>query len=568
MKKVIYILSLTVIVMIAALNASLFRKKVYENPSGGTLLTNKVDPQAGSYYQGYRTESNVVSGLITNTVSVDIGSITTNQPFTVHLYTAENFGNWSTNGGAMWYQFTTAGTTVFITGSVTLQYFNRNVNSNCSATNSVIYTINTNVLTNTNLITNTVAVDVDTMTTNQPFTVHLYVAENFGVWSTNGGAAWYQFTTAGATVPINGSVTLLYFSRNATSNCSVTNSVVYTIDTVAPVVTLTLGASNNVYASAQVTEYLSVNENSGFWSTNGGTWNSFDTNGVDVAINRCTTLQYYARDGVGNTSATNSRYYGILYVTNRFVMPPENSPSVEVSWPQISNANTFYIDKLVGVTWSNMITVGTSPYISSEVPYTGLTNWYRVRLYVGGYGVATNSNYIITQPTTVSNLTATAVSGNSITVSWGSSKSASIYYVYVTNTNTGAVSNASVTGSTSTTLTKLTCKETPYSFIVLASNATGPSLYSSPLHTNTFGRPDAPSPVYPTYGSPNYINWNLVPGADFYNIIQSNKTTGVVSTCYSALDGTNTRFQYVDFPNYSYGVVASNSYGGSTTNWQ
>jgi len=68
-------------------------------------------------------------------------SYITNQACTLPLAVDKNYGYWSTNGGLLFNQFTSAGTNINISETVTLQYFGKDTADNTSATNSTTYTI-------------------------------------------------------------------------------------------------------------------------------------------------------------------------------------------------------------------------------------------------------------------------------------------------------------------------------------------------------------------------------------------------------------------------------------------
>ncbi|MBI4979637.1 MAG: hypothetical protein HZC28_19315 [Spirochaetes bacterium] len=64
--------------------------------------------------------------------------------------------------------------------------------------------------------------------------------------------------------------------------------------------------------NAPFTVSLDVDENNGYFSTNGSTYAPFSTNGVSILIDRTTTLAYFGRDALRNTSATNIRTYTLI----------------------------------------------------------------------------------------------------------------------------------------------------------------------------------------------------------------------------------------------------------------
>lgn len=230
-------------------------------------------------------------------------SATTNKSFTVTLDVDKNYGYFSTNGSA-YVQFTTAGASVLISGTTTLAYYGRDTLSNNSTTNTRTYTFDTSAPAVSGAPAN--------VTTNAQFTLSLDVNENYGYFSTN-GSAYVQFTTAGTNILISRTTTLSYYGRDAVGNMSATNTKTYTFDTTAPVVS---GVPASMTTNNQFGISLDVNENYGYFSTNGSAYVQFTTAGTNVLINRTTTLSYYGRDAFGNTSVTNTRAYTIGLVAH------------------------------------------------------------------------------------------------------------------------------------------------------------------------------------------------------------------------------------------------------------
>ena len=91
-----------------------------------------------------------------------------------------------------------------------------------------------------------------------------------------------------------------------TTNGNVYNIVFTKTDVTAPVVTVTPGTTN-FYSSLLVG--LAVNGDFGYYSLNGGSYQSFTTGGEDITLTNTTTLSVYGRDVVGNVSGTNTYTY-------------------------------------------------------------------------------------------------------------------------------------------------------------------------------------------------------------------------------------------------------------------
>ncbi|MBI4976595.1 MAG: T9SS type A sorting domain-containing protein [Spirochaetes bacterium] len=143
--------------------------------------------------------------------------------------------------------------------------------------------------------------------TNNSFTVNLDVDKNFGYWSTN-ASAFQQFTTAGTSIVIDRTTTLRVYGASNTVS-SVTDTFVYTFDTAPPAVS---GMPAGMTTNRSFTINLDVNENTGYWSTNGSAFMPFTTNGVSIFIDRTTALRSYGRDVLGNNGTTNTQTYTVI----------------------------------------------------------------------------------------------------------------------------------------------------------------------------------------------------------------------------------------------------------------
>ncbi|MBI4977123.1 MAG: T9SS type A sorting domain-containing protein [Spirochaetes bacterium] len=249
------------------------------------------------------------------TVSGAPASFSTNRTFSIALDVDRNFGYWSTNAStgstgsptgsaqAVWNQFTMSGTSIVIPQTTTLRVYGAS-NGVSSATNTYTYTIDTTAPAVSGAPAN--------VTTNKQFTISLDADEHNGYFSTN-GSAYVQFGTSGTNIVINGTTTLSYYGRDALGNTSATNTRTYTFDTTAPVVS---GAPAGMTTNKQFTISLDVNENYGYFSTNGSAYIPFTTAGTNIFISRTTVLSYYGRDALGNTGATNVRTYTIGLVAH------------------------------------------------------------------------------------------------------------------------------------------------------------------------------------------------------------------------------------------------------------
>ncbi|MBI4977707.1 MAG: hypothetical protein HZC28_09505 [Spirochaetes bacterium] len=147
-------------------------------------------------------------------------SFITNKSFIVTLSVDDNYGYWSTNGSA-YRSFPASNTNITISGTTVLSYFGKDISGNTSVTNTRTYTFDTNAPVITGLPAS--------FTTNASFSLSLGLNENTGYWSTNGGVTYNPFTTNGTVLLFTVSRTVYFYTSDAFSNNSGTNTRVYTI---------------------------------------------------------------------------------------------------------------------------------------------------------------------------------------------------------------------------------------------------------------------------------------------------------------------------------------------------
>lgn len=216
-------------------------------------------------------------------------------------------------------------------------------------------------------------------TTNKPFSVSLSVDKDSGYWSTNGRNGPYVSFTAmsGAVVSISHGMTLYYYGKDV-SNTSSTNSQVYTFDLLAPTANVSKGSfvTNKLFTLG-----LSVNENWGYWSTNGknGPYQQYSTTGTTIPISLTRTVHYFGRDRFGNTSTTNSATYSF---------PPTVSVSKGSSTTNQAFTLVLTVDGNHGY-WSTNGSAG--PYVQFTAPNTALLIKKNTTIHYFGKDVAQNS---------------------------------------------------------------------------------------------------------------------------------------------------------------------------------
>jgi hypothetical protein len=174
---------------------------------------------------GNKSATNTATYII-DTVAPDIWywlpSLTTNKAFYHYFDVSENYGEWSTNNGVTWSQFTTNGWGRTFSNATTLIMRGHDVAGNFSATNAATYTFDTNAP----VVGNWKA----SFTTNTSHYIWINISENYGYWSTNSGANWNRYTNGtGAGFWFTNTATLWAYGLDVAGNYSATNKATYTI---------------------------------------------------------------------------------------------------------------------------------------------------------------------------------------------------------------------------------------------------------------------------------------------------------------------------------------------------
>jgi len=288
--------------------------------------------------------------------------------------------------------------------------------------------------------------------------------------------------------------------------------------------------------------------NFGGWNTNsGGTGTNYDANS-DYIVNDNATI--YARwipiytVTFNTNNSTTGKTTEIKADSGTTITLPDRG-NIARDWHDFGGWNTN----------SN----GTGTNYDVNTSYTVINN---TTLY---------AKWNVIAPDVPSNVTATAASSGSITVSWSSVPVATEYYVYRSTSAYGTYSYVGYTTSLSTSYTdNYLPSGTTYYYKVSAKNSAGESAQSSPYVSATTIL-SAPSNVTATAASSSSsitVSWSSVTGATGYYVFRSTSAYGT----YTYMGYTTTWYtSYTDNDNLSSGTTyyyKVSAYNGSVESAQ
>jgi hypothetical protein len=196
----------------------------------------------------------------------------------------------------------TTNITDLATGSNIIEVYAKDNFGNISSTNSVLIWVSTDAPI--------VSVDPSTCISNELFTATLSTTKNYGYWSTN-NSVFVQFTTSGANIDISEDTTLKYYGSDG-AYTSTTQSIVYTVDTVAPTVGVgSLPANTNVNSFTVTT---TISDNAGgtgiqtqYYKVDSGSPTTFTGSSFNVSgLSEGSRIIYVWAIDNANNSTTNS----------------------------------------------------------------------------------------------------------------------------------------------------------------------------------------------------------------------------------------------------------------------
>ena len=273
-----------------------------------------------------------------------------------------------------------------------------------------------------------------------------------------------------------------------------------------------------------------------------------------LAVNTTYGYRVLARNGSGDSTASTTAY-ALTYpaVAAAPTFSAIGATSVTVSWPSVTGATAYRLYRTG---------VGTPLYDGPATSFTvtGLSagTSYTFNVASGnasGYNAVGPSASTITLPAAPTGLAETHTD-TTVTLSWAATTGASGYKVYA-----GGVLKATVTGSTSTTITGLS-PATAYSLTVTGTNASGEGAASAPLAVTT--RPASPVSVTATATARGEltISWGAVAGATSYTVLQG---ATAVPACTGITATTCVVSGLADATAYTFTVTATGAGGDSVS---
>jgi len=321
-----------------------------------------------------------------------------------------------------------------------------------------------------------------------------------------------------------------------------------------------------------------------------GTVNSTTFTDTGLLANTAYYYKVAAYNSIGaseqssSVSATTSGSNGAtLSVPANVTATAVSSSSITVSWSVVSGANGYLIYR--SLSYSGIYDEVGDAY-STSFTDTGLSAntayYYKVSAF-NNYTETAQSSPVSattsagnTPPSAPSNVTATATSPGSITVSWSVVSGATGYYIYRSLNYSGPYDNIGTSYSASYTDTGLSAN-TNYHYRVAAYNNYGVGAQSSTIASviTSGSAPDTPTDVTATVESSSTItvSWSAVSGADGYNIYRSTSPYGFsqigtsTATSYTDTDlsGSTTYYYTVSAYTDNYGEGEQSSYASATT---
>ncbi len=413
--------------------------------------------------------------------------------------------------------------------------------------------------------------------------------------STNGGSTWVSAGTTASGVTTftdTGLTEATSYSYEVLGTNSVGNSAPSAIKSAATLPTAPSGLTATAVSGSQINlswtdhstaavyYYVAQSPNGTTWTTVGSisssTANSYTATGP---FNGSTTYYFevydYAYTGGDSANATATA------TTPAFPNQPtitsataQSATSIALVWSNVTGATGYQINRSAnsGSTWTTAGTVGTGVTTFTDTGLTEATSyWYQlVATNAAGSSAASANLSAATQPAAPSGLTATAVSGSQINLTWTDHSAAAVYYYVLQSPNgTTWTTLASVYGSTtnSYTATGPFNGSTTYYFEVYDYAYTGGNSANATATVTTPAFPNQPTISSATAQSATSIAlvWSNVTGATGFTVQRSTNggstwtTAGTVGTGVTTYTDTG----LTEATSYTYHVIATDAAGSS-----
>lgn len=411
-------------------------------------------------------------------------------------------------------------------------------------------------------------------------------------YTTNGTTPTTSSSVYSSPIVVSVNTTIKFFAQDGVGNATGVQTATYTIDTVAPTVTISPVAGT--YSSTQSVT-ISANETATIYYTINGTTptTSSTVYSAPISVTATETIKYLAVDTAGNQT-TGSALYTIDTVApdpvTSLTAGTVTSTTVPLTWTAPVATDVSKYEVAYSSDGGTNYTIATSSLAAPATSYTvtGLTasTTYTIRVVaIDGAGNRSTSVTVLattstssTPPSNVTGLTAGTLNITSFNVSWTPSSSTNVanyeiaYSTDGTNYTVAGTVGYSVYGYTVTGLTANTAYTIRVVAIDNASNrSTGATVSGTTL---TLGTTDSTVPVvkvYPntaTFASNKTLTVTIIPDETatvYYTLDNSTPTTS--SSVYSApltISATTTLKYFAKDTSGNSSAVATTTYTKQT----